>query len=107
MVGVSLKNRPARKPALPQLPTAAEQGYADIDAGGWISLMAPAGTPPARIARLNAALHAAMAEPAFADWVRANGSELLPSSPEACARHVERELARWARLVAAAGVRLE
>jgi tripartite-type tricarboxylate transporter receptor subunit TctC len=95
---------PTRKPALPALPTAAEQGLDGIEAGGWIGLLGPAGLPAAVVRRLDAAVQAALDEPAIAAWMQANGSERMAPGPEAFARHLDAEFGRWGRLVAAAGL---
>lgn len=96
---------PTRKPALPELATAAEQGEAGLEAGGWAALLAPAGLPRHEALRWDAALQAALDEPALVGWMAANGSERLPAGPDALATLLDTELVRWGRLAAAAGLR--
>ncbi len=95
---------PTRKPALPDVPTAAEQGLDAIEAGGWLGLLGPAGLPAAQAQRIDVAVQAALDEPAVSAWIQANGSERMAPGPAAFQRHLDTELGRWGRLVAAAGL---
>jgi len=95
-----------RSAAMPDLPTTAEQGFPAIEAATWFGLFAPAGTPPARIVRLHAALDAALALPAVRRTLLDGGVEVEPSeSPDAFARFFAADRARWAPVVQAAGMR--
>jgi tripartite-type tricarboxylate transporter receptor subunit TctC len=99
---------PARSPALPDLPTTAEQGFPAIDAATWWGLFAAAGTPPERMARLHAVLNATLADPEVRRRLVEGGVEVEPSeSPQAFARVVAEDRARWASVVRAAGMRAE
>jgi tripartite-type tricarboxylate transporter receptor subunit TctC len=89
---------PSRLPTLPQVPTAAEAGLPGFQAQGWNALFAPKGTPEAIIAKLNAALRAALAQ----DLVRKRFEELasLPPSghelgPETVAKLVPAEIEKY------------
>lgn len=90
------------------LPAIADLGIPGFDAETWILAAAPAGTPVPVCARLNAAFNAALAEPELAERLRAIGTEpVTDSTPESAARHVSVEIARWRRVVAETGVRIE
>ena len=96
-----------RLPELPDLPTFAEQGVQGMAIDSWFGVMAPARTPPAAIAALNAAFSRALAGPA----VRARMGELgvapLGGRPEQMGAHVRAEVARWAEVVQRQRIRAE
>lgn len=99
---------PRRSPAMPDLPSAAEQGFPQIEAATWWGLFAPAGTPPDRIARLHAALNGALTMPEVRRRLLEGGVEVEPSeSPAAFARYFAEDRARWEPVVRAAGIRAE
>jgi tripartite-type tricarboxylate transporter receptor subunit TctC len=98
---------PQRTPALPNVPTLVEQGLPDIDSNNWFGLFVNAKTPPATIAAINAALHAALADPATHDKLSAAGSEPAPTTPAALAELVKSDTAKWGKLVHAANVKVE
>lgn len=100
--------RESRTPMLPDVPTLAEAGFAEIDPRTWFGAFAPAGTPPALLARLHADIAAAIAEPAVrARFVDAAGFTLHARSPEATAAFLREDLAYKGRLIATAGIRAE
>ncbi len=72
---------PARMPALPEVPTVAEQGFAGFERAETSSFWAPAGTPAAAIARLNQAMRAALAEPEVRAGLERLGMSPVGSSP--------------------------
>jgi tripartite-type tricarboxylate transporter receptor subunit TctC len=92
-----------RFPRLPDTPTFAEQGLAGFESFGWFGIVAPAGTPPAVIARLNAAIVAELKEPAVVERIRALGSEPLPQTPPEFSAYIQSEIDKWTRVVATAG----
>ena len=91
---------------LPEVPTLLELG-GELDAGLWLALYAPAGTPAPIVARLNAASHEAMRTPAFIETLRQQGAVPEPSTPEELAALGRRERAAWAQVVRATGAFLE
>ncbi len=93
-----------RSPALPEVPTLIESGYPGVEAIGWAGLMAPAGTPPALIAQLNKAMKAVIASNAFEGLI-STGLETQYTTPEEMASFIERESARWGRVVKAANIK--
>jgi len=96
-----------RSIALPELPTLDESGLAGFDISTWFGLMAPAGTPPEIIARLNAATVKAVALPEMRDTLLALGFEPLSNSPEQFAAHVKAEVKKFATIVKASGAKFE
>jgi tripartite-type tricarboxylate transporter receptor subunit TctC len=96
-----------RIPQLPDVPTLQEAGVPGYDASVWLGLLAPAGTPPAIIARLNAEVAKALEAPDTRKALYNAGVEADPSSPEAMTQLMEREMARWGKVVKDAGIKLE
>jgi tripartite-type tricarboxylate transporter receptor subunit TctC len=97
-----------RSAVMPELPTTAEQGFPQIEASTWFALLAVAGTPPDRIARLHAVLNEVLAEPEVRRRLLEGGAEVEPSeSPEAFGRYFAADRARWAPVVRAAGMRAD
>jgi len=89
----------------PNLPTIAEAGLPDFEAGVWFGLMAPAATPRGVIEKLSAAANAALASDEIVAKLRAQGFEPLGGSPEEFARLIARETAKWAAAADAAGLK--
>lgn len=95
-----------REPSMPEVPTLAEVGLA-VESLGWFGLIAPARTPAPIVARLNAAFTEALREPEVVERLRSLGTEPRPTTPEAFAAFLRAELAKWAEVARAAGVRAE
>jgi len=91
--------------SLPDVPTLAEAGVKDAESVGWFGLVAPSGTPPDIIARLNAAFTKALKDPAVADKIATLGAEPAPTSPEEFAKFIASESAKWGKLVSEAGIK--
>ncbi len=96
--------------AAPDVPTFDELGYRDIDVSFWHGLWAPKGTPPAVIARLNAAVRIALADPTVQDRFKKVGQEIWPveyQTPEALAAKQKAELEKWTPVILESGVKAE
>ncbi|MBE9607495.1 tripartite tricarboxylate transporter substrate binding protein [Acetobacteraceae bacterium H6797] len=98
---------PERSPALPNVPTLDEAGVKGVDVENWYGLVAPAGTPADRIALLNRAVVAALADSDIRQRLIDLGTRVIGSSPEAFAEHLKRETEKWAALVKAADIKAE
>lgn len=98
---------PARSPLLPELPTIAEQGFPGYGATSWGGILAPAATPAAAIARLNAAVNAILAEPEVKERLALLGAEIVGGTPESFAAHMRREQERYVALVRELGITAE
>jgi tripartite-type tricarboxylate transporter receptor subunit TctC len=96
-----------RSPGMPDVPTIAESGLAGYETNTWNSLVAPRGTPRAVIERLNTAVAQVLSEPDLRERWTQQGIDAEPGPPEHLARHIEAEIARFARLVKATGLKLE
>ena len=89
---------------LPELPTFLELGYKKLDVDFWHMLLAPAGTPKPIIAKLNAALRTALADPHVKKLFADGGMDEYPAdqlTPEAAAALLKREIALWGEVVRA------
>lgn len=89
--------------ALPDVPTVAESGYKGFVAEDWKALVAPAGTPPAVIQSLNAAVNAALNKNEVRAKLSLDGGKPLGGSPQDLARFMQQEHARWAQAVRSSG----
>jgi tripartite-type tricarboxylate transporter receptor subunit TctC len=96
-----------RGPALPDLPTVAEDGLAGFDVTGWYGILAPAGTPQAVIDRLHAAFVGVVKSPEIKERFDSFGSIPLTSSPQEFAAYVREELGKWAKEARASGARID
>ena len=89
---------------LPDVPTAAEQGVANYEASSWFGIAAPAGTPPAIIARLHQAIAAAVRTPAMQERFGKSGARLIGDSPKEFAARIGAERVMWGRIIKAANI---
>ena len=96
-----------RHPALPDVPTLAELGMPGVDSNNWYALFVPAKTPPATIDKLNQAVRRTLATPAVAQKLSATGAEPAASSPQEMKALLERDTAKWARLIRAKKITVE
>ncbi|HYF06350.1 MAG TPA: tripartite tricarboxylate transporter substrate binding protein [Acetobacteraceae bacterium] len=96
-----------RSPALPDVPTFGEQGQPGFDLPIFVAAYAPAGTPPAVVARWQTALAQVLAEGAVRERLLAQGQTPVASSPEELAAIQRRDLPRWAELIRLSGARVE
>ena len=92
---------------LPDVPTTAEAGVANFEATSWFGIAAPAGTPPAIIARLHQAIAAAVRTPAMAERFSKTGARLVGDTPEQFAAQIRAERAQWGEIIKAAGIKPE
>jgi tripartite-type tricarboxylate transporter receptor subunit TctC len=99
---------PARLIAAPELPTAAELGFPGMTVRGSIGLLAPAGTPVGIIEQVAQATRTAIAEPAYQQLLIDAGIEpTLDSNPEKFRRSLAADVALWAPIVKALGLKLD
>jgi tripartite-type tricarboxylate transporter receptor subunit TctC len=96
-----------RSPLFPELPTVAEAGLPGYEAVLHYGIVAPAGTTHDIIAKLNAALNAALANNDVKRRLAVDGAETLPSTPEGYAADIAREEAKWAEIVKKSGAKSE
>ena len=98
---------PQRRAAAPDLPTVIETGVPGYEILIWNALFAPRGTPPAIIARLNGEVIKILDLSEVREAFVKQGAEVSGSTPEQLAAYVAAELAKWAKVVAASGAKLD
>jgi len=98
---------PQRVPAAADLPTIAESGLAGYEFTAWLALFAPAKTPAAIVERLAELTNGIIRSPAMADYLARMYALPFPGSPDSLRALIERDTARWGRLVKAAGIEPE
>jgi tripartite-type tricarboxylate transporter receptor subunit TctC len=96
-----------RLPLLPDVPTAAEAGIANFEATSWFGIAAPAGTPPAIVARLHQAIVAAVRSPAMAERFAKTGARLVGDTPEQFAAQIRAERVQWGEIIKATGIKAQ
>jgi tripartite-type tricarboxylate transporter receptor subunit TctC len=96
-----------RLPSIPDVPTVAESGFAGFESDQWYGLVAPAGTPAARVAQLNAEINKALALREVADQLGGEGAVPTPTTPQGFGDLIRREIPRWAEVVKAGNIKAE
>jgi tripartite-type tricarboxylate transporter receptor subunit TctC len=97
-----------RHPQLPDVPTIVEEGYPDLTVDTWFGLLAPAGTPPDIVARVNAEIMRALKAPEILQKYQAIGVDPVePHAPEAFGALLKSEIARWGAVIREANVKVE
>ena len=96
-----------RSPLLPDVPTIAESGLPGYDLPDWYAVVAPARTPDAIVARLNAAIAAIESQPEAAAKLKSLGFEPHPSTPEALDALLRSESAKWEAMVRSRNLKVE
>jgi tripartite-type tricarboxylate transporter receptor subunit TctC len=96
-----------RSPAAPDLPTVTEGGLAGYEAIAWNGLLAPAGTPPAVLAKLSAELKKALETPALRERFDAQGFAAAWSAPAAFDGFLRAEVDKWGKTVKASGATVD
>jgi tripartite-type tricarboxylate transporter receptor subunit TctC len=99
--------RPERWPALPDVPTMVESGYPDFVLDAWSSLLAPAGTPPEIITKLNAAVNEGLQTQATKDNLAKFSSIAKVGSPDDFRKFLADQTQRWGALVKLADARVD
>jgi tripartite-type tricarboxylate transporter receptor subunit TctC len=98
---------PQRFPAAPEIPSAVEAGFPGLDSSVWFGLFAPAATPKVIIAKINRDVVAGLQAPETRSALAAQGAEAVPTTPEAFDAFVKSEIAKWGKVIKAAGIRAE
>ena len=96
-----------RSAIAPDIPTVAESGLAGYAMSSWNSLVAPHGAPRQIIERLNAETVAVLNQPEIRERLRLQGVDADPGTPAQLAAHIKAERERFARLIAAIGLKTE
>ena len=96
-----------RSAMLPQVPTLAEQGAADVGVQGYFSLLAPKGVPPAVLNRINAAVNKTLSLPAVRDALMKRAIMPVGGTPAELRDKLRMEVDKWSKVVQQAGIKSE
>ena len=97
----------ARSPALPNVPTLDELGYAGFDVSSWFGIFVPAGTPQGVIDKINVEVNKGMQTGAGLERLRFIGAEPAVSSPQQFKEMMLKETARWRKIIDDASIKAE
>jgi tripartite-type tricarboxylate transporter receptor subunit TctC len=96
-----------RVPGAPDVPTLSESGYAGFEVLSWYGILAPAGTPPAIVRKLNAEINRLLQTPDMHARLAALGAEPTGGTAEQFAQTIRADTARWAKVVSDAAIRID
>jgi tripartite-type tricarboxylate transporter receptor subunit TctC len=92
---------------MPNVPTVAEAGVPGYEAASWTAMLAPGGTPRAIIDALHAAAVASLESPEVKQVLERTGAEPVGNTPDEFAHVLRSEIAKWAKLIEAAGGKVQ
>lgn len=104
VIGVMSKERST---LAPNMPTLAESGIPGYESSGWFAILAPAGTPPGIVARLNTEITTVLRLPEIRERFSSAGLEPLTSTPEQLVQLIKTETVKWARVIKASGAKVD
>jgi len=96
-----------RTPVLPDVPTIAEAGVPGYEAVNWIGLVAPAGTPPAIVAKLHSEVSAILDSPELQKQFATEGMDVMRMSSAEFGAFMAAEMGKWERVVKEGGIKAE
>jgi tripartite-type tricarboxylate transporter receptor subunit TctC len=103
-IAVTSKRRSA---LLPQVPTVIESGYPGFEAVAWHAVLAPAKTPPEIIQKLNSEIAIVLSDPELQKRLSQDGIEIIGNSAEDFSTYIKNEVAKWAKVVRDANIKLD
>ena len=96
-----------RSPFIPDLPTVAESGLSSFEVVGWYGVLAPAGTPPSIVRRLNTEIVKVLGLPDIRERIAGQGAEVVGDTPAHFDSFLKADIARWAPIIKASGARVQ
>jgi tripartite-type tricarboxylate transporter receptor subunit TctC len=96
-----------RLPVLPDVPSTHELGHPELESAAWIGLLAPANTPAAIIARIQAEAAKALKEPQVAEKLQQQGYEIVGDSPAEFKAFISRETEKWTAVIRQVGAKAQ
>ncbi|HEX2827436.1 MAG TPA: tripartite tricarboxylate transporter substrate binding protein [Burkholderiales bacterium] len=96
-----------RSQAAPEFPTFAESGLPGFDVAAWHMLLAPAGTPPEIVTKLNAEVVRGLAQPDARQRFATQGFDVVTTTPQALADYIKLDVARSAKIIQASGMKVD
>ncbi len=94
-----------RSPAVPELPTMIEAGVKGYESATWYGLLAPAGTPPDIVAKLNAEVVSILKQPETHERLSKEGADPVGNTPAEFGKFIRSEIAKWGKVIKAAGIK--
>jgi tripartite-type tricarboxylate transporter receptor subunit TctC len=98
---------PKRSPAMPDLPSVAEAGVAGFEVTNWYGVLAPLAVRKPVIDRINRGIVEALRSPELTERFQRDGVEPIGSAPAEFQKHIHAEIAKWERVVSAAGIQAD
>jgi tripartite-type tricarboxylate transporter receptor subunit TctC len=96
-----------RSPLLPDVPTMIESGFRDFSTSAWTGLLAPAGTPPEAIGKLNGAVNVALQSPEMKAALDRLAGDALGGPPQELTKVIQSDIGRWAPIVKALDLQVD
>ena len=106
MIALAIASK-GRSSALPDVPPLGEAGVPGYEVNGWYGVLGPAKMPKAIVARLNTELNRMLHDPPTREILAREGADPLPGTPEEFARTIVTDIVKWAKVVKAAGLKVE
>ncbi len=97
----------SRQAVLPDVPTAIESGWPGFESTSWFGVLAPAGTPPAIVARLHKEITTQLRRPDVREQITRTGADVVADTPEQFSAYIKSEIVKWAKVVKAANIKVE
>jgi tripartite-type tricarboxylate transporter receptor subunit TctC len=98
---------PRRSPALPEVPTIAEQGFPGVEATAWYGVLAPAATPQPMVMRLHDEVVKVLKVPDVVQKLDGLGFEIVGSRPAEFGAYIKSEIRKWEKVVRASGAKAD
>lgn len=98
---------PKRSPAAPDVPTIAEAGVPGYESVAWFGILAPAGTPPEIVKKLNTEIAKTLKSPEVMTRLASQGAEPVSNTPEQFAAYIKSEMTKWAKVVKTSGAQVD
>lgn len=96
-----------RSRTVPDLPTVAESGLPGYEAMPWLGLLAPAGTPPAVVARIHQSVNDVLKEPEVQDRFRSLGLDIIGNTPEQFGQFIRNDIVKWSKVIRDTGTKAD
>jgi tripartite-type tricarboxylate transporter receptor subunit TctC len=103
--GLAVAGR-SRAAVMPDVPTVIESGWPDFESTSWFGVLAPAGTPPAIVARLHKEITGQLRRPEVREQITRTGADVVGNSPEEFGAYIKTEIVKWAKVVKAANIKV-
>lgn len=104
---LAISNGKLRSPQVPDVPLFSELGLPQFDPAAWAGLVVPAGTPAAVVEKLSRTAARAAQTPQYREFTAGIGATAVGSTPAECDAHAKAERARWKKVIADNGIKLE